>query len=59
MRAEALAEVADSLGRGESDMERMATEASSERQRAPLRELAAAARDGDRRLRALMRGENA
>ncbi len=57
-RAEALAEVADSLTRGESDMERMVTEAASERQRAPLRELAASARDGDRRLRALIRGEN-
>ncbi len=58
-RAEALAEVADSLSGAESEMERRAAEAKSERQRAPLRELAASARDGDRRLRALIRGENA
>jgi hypothetical protein len=58
-RAEALAEVADSLSRGESELERMAAGAPSERQRGPLREMAAAARDGDRRLRALIRGENA
>jgi hypothetical protein len=58
-RAEALGEVADSLTGAESDMERMAAEAKSERQRVPLRELAASARDGDRRLRALIRGENA
>jgi hypothetical protein len=58
-RAEALAEVANSLGLAESEMERLAAGAPSERQRAPLRELAASARDGDRRLRALIRGENA
>jgi hypothetical protein len=57
-RAEALAEVAESLSRGESELERLAAGAGSERQRAPLREMAASARDGDRRLRALMRGEN-
>lgn len=58
-RAEALTEVAASLRLAESDMERLAAAAPSEGQRVPLRELAASARDGDRRLRALMRGENA
>jgi hypothetical protein len=57
-RAEALAEVANSLSLAESEMERLAAAAPSERQRVPLRELAASARDGDRRLRALIRGEN-
>jgi hypothetical protein len=57
-RAEALGEIADSLSRAESELERMAAQAASERQRGPLREMAASAREGDRRLRALMRGEN-
>ncbi|HZY85262.1 MAG TPA: hypothetical protein VFE78_10560 [Gemmataceae bacterium] len=57
-RAEALTEIADSLGRAESEMERLAAAAASERQQTPLRAMAASAREGDRRLRALMRGEN-
>jgi hypothetical protein len=57
-RAEALTEIADSLSRAESDMEHLAADAASERQRTPLRAMAASAREGDRRLRALMRGEN-
>jgi hypothetical protein len=57
-RAEALGEIADSLSRAESDLERFAADAASEREREPLRAMAASARAGDRQLRALIRGEN-